>query len=178
MVISIDTMVAAWAVKKRATPGQESRLVMAEKFKKKLDGEGHRLILTSHVVGELLVGFSIDAAAKELLVLRKNFFIQAYDTKAAAIAARLISNTELVKWVRKETGFSRQIIKVDIAVIASAIVGNAVQLITDEKSFKALAQGEIIVKTMEEFLDDGILISGIENNPACAQNLFPDFEVD
>ena len=161
MIITFDTMVAIWCVRKRASVGQEFRLPVAQKLLQQIDADKERLILTAPVVSEYLCGFDDDAMAEELRVLRSRFFIHPFDVKAAAIAAKLTTNKELIKSIQQEFGISRQPVKADIAIIASAISGKASVLISDEPRVKKAAQGLIMVKTMDEFIRPSLGFPGL-----------------
>lgn len=153
-LISLDTQVMIWAIRKSADPGQEFRLAPAAKLIEWADREKHRILLPAHAVGEYLTGLNDAERANELAVLQRRFHIQPFDAPAAAIAAKLQTEHQW-KTIGKSAGVSRQCIKADIAIIASSIVGKASMLIVEDNDshFKSLNGGLIIVKTMSEAVE-------------------------
>jgi hypothetical protein len=152
MIITFDTMVTIWAVRQRASKGQEERLVVAAKILRQITDEGDRLILSAPVVAKYLVDIPPDRHAAQLQELRRSFFIQPFDVHAAAITAKLLANKPLIGAIQNEFEVSRQVVKADVAIVACAIAAKAGTLVSDDAKVRKVAQGEILVKTMDEFL--------------------------
>lgn len=170
MVVSFDTMVLIWGVKQVATPGQEEMIGRATRLIDELRASNTRIVLPTPVVAEYVGSFQPDAQAEQFKAVRENFATCPFDLRASAIAAGLLYNQELVKQLKDEYACSRQVIKTDMMIVASAIsAGCGVLYSNDGKVLKA-AQGKILVKPIPELSSH----RSAKNIAAQEKDLFPE----
>lgn len=148
-LVSLDTMVMGWMLRKTATSGQEYRIIEAEKLLQWIETEKHKVILTATAVGEYLVGLDASQRKRELSSLQKNFHIQPYDAAAAALAAEIQTNVN-IKAISAGSPGLYQCVKADVEIIATSIVGQASYFISCDDHFKKINAGRILSKTTGE----------------------------
>lgn len=76
--------------------------------------------------------------------LEKNFFIAPFDTKAAMLAAEL--QRECFGALKSDENISRQALKADIKIVATAIAHGAKAIYSDDSHFQRISNGRILVK--------------------------------
>ena len=74
-MISLDTNVLIWGVKRRATQNRLYMLDRAQAFLKDCRDSRIRIMLAAQVVSEYLVGFDREAMRASLKILEKAFFL-------------------------------------------------------------------------------------------------------
>ena len=153
MAIGIDAQILIWGIKRQATPNRQQMIPRAERFFRRCKDDGKRIYVPAQSLAELLVGYSAAQRRQTLATLPKSFLIAPFDAKAAAIAAELQHNWDHLKQVGSEYGITRQQIKADINVLASAIAAGASYLYSEDGQMKSFAQGKIIVCGLPE-MDD------------------------
>lgn len=164
MVVSFDTMVLIWGVKRVAKEGQEHMIDRTVRFLDWLTAERHVVYLTTQALAEYLGGFTEPGERDaQLAELEKFMPIQPFDVRAASIAAELLANDAIIKGIQKEYGVTRQVVKADIAIVASSIAAGAETLYSNDGKVKKAAQGRIIVRTIPDL-----------PKPAKPQELFRD----
>ena len=124
---------------------------MVDLARRFIDSLGPRdtIMVPSVVLAEYLAGFD-DAKRREtqLSILRKRFYIPAFNTPSAALAAELAKHPD-VPGVIEEVG--RVKVKADIQIIATAIIHSAEAIITDNiDEFQRLAAGRIKIRPVPE----------------------------
>jgi len=78
-------------------------------------------------------------------IFGRHFFVAPFDARAATIAGRLYSKKKMQEAQSGGQG-CRQCVKADLKIIATAIAHHAGRIYTDDKQFRSLACGEIIVE--------------------------------
>ena len=112
--------------------------------------ENDQVIIPAQSLAEFLVGYTEEQCQQSLAALSKGFIIAPFDAKAAAIAASLQRDwNQLRKIAIKFGGLTKQQIKSDINVLASAIAAGASHLYSDPQ-MPSFAQGKIIVERLPE----------------------------
>lgn len=154
--ICIDTNILIWGVKERCTPGQEDMIERARLFLDSLDD--YDVYVNSITIAELLCGIEDEAKANELkTILLKRFKIINFNTNSATIFAKLYSkknnHIEILNEIDKNYHKSRQAIKVDYQIIATAISNNCEHLYSHDKGLSTFADGKIEVKEIPELED-------------------------
>lgn len=150
MVVTVDTMTLIWGVKKRATKGQEHMIDRTARFLRALSDNGDVVHLTSQVVAEYLGGYSEADRPAQLLAIRKYFPVHPFDLRAAEIAAELLHDNARIKAIQKEFGVSRQVVKADVAIVASAVAAQIQVIYTNDVKIKKAALGKILVKDIPD----------------------------
>lgn len=114
------------------------------RFLERLQETGEPVIVPAPVLAEYLSWFEPAKQARHRKILETRFRIPAFDTDAAALAAKLGYDAEFLKQVRAEHKVQRQCLKFDVQIIAIAILNGADRLITnDVVVFRKLAQNQI-----------------------------------
>jgi hypothetical protein len=114
-----------------------------QQFIERLQKEGTKIILPAPAVWELLAGYPVNKIAAVSVVIKRRFRTAPFNLRASEIAARIqaahglvVAKNQSGKALRSNSPLvreaSRQHIKLDIAVLASAIAAQATMLVTDE----------------------------------------------
>ena len=147
MIVCIDSMVIVWGIKKSPTTGQESMVEKAEYFFKWADQSGHEIIIPTVVLAEVLAPEPPSIREQYLQILDESFLIRSFDTMAALKYAQILhSRFEEVKNTAKEENVTRQRMKIDHIIIATAIINKASCIYSYDVPLKKFATGFIDVR--------------------------------
>lgn len=140
-MICLDTMVLIWGVQGAARAGQEPMIDRTSRYIRSLRADKTRIMIPTPAVAEYLQGFAEPERGRQLELLARRFVIPAFDLPACYLAA------DLARRARESSptgGASRQAIKTDLQIIATAVVHGAQRIVTDEVSqFERLAAKKI-----------------------------------
>jgi predicted nucleic acid-binding protein len=140
-MICFDTTVLIWGVQGSARGGAE----IVDRTRRYIDSlakDNERIMIPTPAVTEYLQVFGPDDRRRQLEILARHFVIQAFDLPSAFLAADIAYKTGAPK-VSKDV--TRQAVKTDIEILATALVHGASSLITDNKRhFDKLAVGRHI----------------------------------
>jgi predicted nucleic acid-binding protein len=140
-MICFDTAPVIWGVQGAARPSQVLMIERTKRYIVHLEKTGQRIMIPSPVLAEYLLGFEPDEQDRQSQILEQSFFIPALDIPAARLAARLQSQTELLKSIRKDHSIDRQSLRVDAMIIAIAVVNKAERIITGDPHMGKLTRG-------------------------------------
>lgn len=160
-MICIDTMILIWGVQKTATPGQEKMVERTGRWLRSLPAN-ERLMTPSVVVAEYLQHFKGTAKAAQLKALEQAFFVPALDLASAALASELIAKAprDALQHLSRET------IKSDCYILATAIIHGAAFLVTENRDdFLKLAGDKIRVEGIPEVPEQLNLVPTVEGAP-------------
>jgi predicted nucleic acid-binding protein len=148
--VCIDNHILIWGIRKEATPGQEPMILRAELFLKCLDESKITVFVPAVVIGEFLVKVPEGKHQEVQAVLEKRFQIVPYDAAAAACAAKIFQE-------HKNSGssrgiISRDILKADIQILATAVTRKVGKLYTHDEGLAKLAEKYLPVSQMPEGL--------------------------
>lgn len=148
--VCIDNHILIWGIRKEATPGQEPMILRAELFLKYLDESKTTVIVPAVVIGEFLVKVPEEKHQEVQAVLEKRFQIVPYDALAAGCAAKIFRE-------HKNSGssrgtVSRDILKADIQILATAVTRKVGKLYTHDGDLAKLAEKYLTVSQMPEGL--------------------------
>lgn len=142
-MICFDTMILIWGVQGAARAGQEVMIDRTRRYIHSLAKTNERIMVPTPALAEYLQHFDDSERRRQLELLQRHFFIASFDLPAAYLAAGL---------ARKATGterpaaVSRQALKTDLQIIATAAVHGATRIVTDERQhFETLASGKVPV---------------------------------
>ena len=152
-MISIDTNVMIWGVKRVATPGQEPMIPLGVAVFEYCKREHLDIIVPTQVLEEFLVDYSDEERTRQLEIIQANYIVPPLDAAAAAIAAKLRHDKDLLDGIRQEFGITRQVIKADINILATSISAQATRVVAFDAHMRKLAQGMILVHTLPEFVE-------------------------
>jgi predicted nucleic acid-binding protein len=152
-MIAIDTNILIWGLDRRATAGIEGMVPLAERFFEYAARERIEVIVPTQVLAEFLVRNTEDERQAAIALIDPSFPLAPLDFPAALIAAELTSNRNHTEEVRATFGLTRQVVKADVNIIASALNFGATKLISGNfQEMRALAQGRIIVQSLPDFV--------------------------
>lgn len=135
-MIAIDSQVLIWAVKRTATPNRVHMIDRAVAFVESAELTRDKIMIPSLVASEFLVRYSEPERGTALAKLQSRFFVAPTDAKAAWIAARMFADKAAWDKSRVDDGYSRQWIKTDIAILATAVAHQAtIMYIEDDPLF-------------------------------------------
>ncbi len=147
MIVCIDSMVIVWGIKKSPSPGQESMIAKAEYFFQWADEHQYEIIIPTVVIAEVLAPEPPDIREQYLQILDESFLIRNFDVRAALKYAEILHNRfEEVKAIAKEENVTRQRMKIDHTIIATALVNDAKCIYSYDRPLKKFAAGIIDVK--------------------------------
>ena len=151
MVLSIDSQIIIWGIKKQATAGQESMIERAEYFFKWVDENHHDVLISTICIGEILAIEPEDIRFEYLNTIKENFIIVDFDIRAALKYAQLMHGRfDEIKKMAEDMGIARQKMKADHLIIASSITNNAKCIYSYDKGLRAFAKGHIDVKDLPQ----------------------------
>ena len=151
-VVCIDAHILIWGVRRYAEPGQEMFIPRAEYFLNKCQKEGINIVVPSIVLAELLAGVSFDVARELARTMQKRFMIVPFDARAAEEFGQMWR-----RWKENNPngsmnseGFTRQQLKADYMILATAIVRGAWCIYSHDNAMKRFADGYIEVVELPE----------------------------
>ena len=146
MILCIDSMVIVWGIKKKPTDGQESMIGAAEYFFEWADQQEHEIIIPTVVLAEVLAPETLEMREQYLHVIEEAFLIKNFDIRAALKYAQMLnSRFEVVKNIASEQNVTRQRMKIDHIIIATAMVNSAHAIVSYDGPLKKFAEGFINV---------------------------------
>lgn len=149
MIYCIDSNVIIWGIKRQASAGQQDMIARAELLFSNADEYQDYIVIPTVVAAEILAPELPEVRTKYLEILKKSFIVAPFDERAALKYAEILHNRfEEVRKIANETGVSRQRMKVDHMIIATAIVNNANCIYTTDGGLKTFANGLIDVRDL------------------------------
>lgn len=145
-MVTFDTQSLIWGVQKVATPGQEHMIDWTARLIEDIKGRV-QFVITAVALGEYLTRFNEAERQAQLSVVHRDFMVLPYDARAASIAADLWRQRH-----QPDVTSVRNVIKADIAILATAIAGGAQTIYSHDKQLRSLASvsGEIIAKKIPD----------------------------
>lgn len=146
--VVVDTHILIWGIKEEAEPGQEEMIERTRQFIEQCQTNGTRILVPSVVVGELLTAVELRSHLMTLNLLQSAFIVPPYDAAASAIFARLWQKKQesgAVNKIRSEFGATRQELKADCMIIATAMAQKADALYSHDSKLSSFAADEIKV---------------------------------
>ena len=154
--VCVDSNFLVWAIKERATLGQEHLIPLAKKIVDYFDLHKIEIIVPSLVVAELLSDIENDEVRDTLAdVISNNFNIIHYDVLCAKEFAslRVKMDKDLIKEHRVENSITQSRLKNDYNICASAIAKKCDAIITNnKKDFVKYSAGKIPIYTIEDMV--------------------------
>lgn len=149
MIYCLDSNTIIWGIKKQSTAGQEEMITRSEQLFSNADEYGDFLLVPTIVLAEILAPEPVIIRAKYLEILNKSFIISPFDSRAALKYAEILYNRfSEVKEAADNTNTSRQKMKADHMIIATALVNGANCIYSTDLGLKAFANGLIDVRDL------------------------------
>jgi len=150
-IVCFDTQVVIWGIKKFASPGQENMIVKAEALIADCDEKKHQIIIPALVLGELLMAVPLEEHPAFISSMYKKLRIIPFDVKAAALFAKMWlkwSETKSYPDTLDGNRPSRDKIKIDYMIAATAKANNAQCIYTEDPGLKKFAEEYIRVESL------------------------------
>lgn len=145
-MICLDTMVLIWGVQGAARSRQEQMVERTRRFLRNLRSGNETLMVPTPALAEYLQGFQEADRRVQLTQLEELFYLPAFDSASAYLAAEL-SRRERVREAYRSG--DRQAVKTDVQIVATAIVHGAKRIIThDVGDFERVAGQRILVSNV------------------------------
>ncbi|GEM_PF-5573894 len=182
-IVALDTNILTWALKEKATLGQEEMIPRCQAFLEWLDKKGDIVLIPEIVVSELLMDLPEDQHTEFLAKLDAlQFLMQPHDRQASLLAARMWGKARPTP-VSVGFGVSRKQVRVDILILAAAIAGQASVFYTNNiRDFLRFSEGFRIqvsdIPLYDELKDPQLLLFGDEADAQITQREASDNEED
>ena len=164
MLVCFDTHAIIWGIKEECTPGQEEMIQRAKQLIRMCEEQGHRIIIPSIVVSELLIGIPLGKHADFVNQINESYIVAPYDTPASVQCARMwLEKRALVNSLR-ESGVAKRELKADFMIAATAIARKCDCIYTEDRELERFAESYIEVNRISDVLlpatQDGLFASG------------------
>jgi predicted nucleic acid-binding protein len=143
-VICFDTSPLIWGVQGKARSNQEHMVARTRRYIDYLSEKQQTIMVPAPVLHEYLIRFEGAQRQEQLLLICEQFFVPAFDAPSAALAAEIESNRELMQSLASDD-VSRNHLRVDTQIVATAIVHNAAKIVSADPHLGAMARGRIVV---------------------------------
>jgi predicted nucleic acid-binding protein len=147
-LICLDTQILIWAIKEEAESGQEDMIYRSKFLIERLDKTNKRLLIPSVVVGEFLIRIPPKLHQTTTNLMQRNFILAEYDVRAASFYAKIWQSKRdrMMLDGLKSNGKTRQELKADRMIVATALANNAECIYSHDNGVVAFAQDYIDVR--------------------------------
>lgn len=152
-LVCVDNHVLIWGIREHAENDQEVMIHRTKAFFDWCKSNKIMIMVPSVVIGELLTAIEPSHHAMVVNLLEAGFDIPSYDAKAAALFAKLWREKKqsgLVGKIQNEMQATRQELKADCMIVATAITRKAEVIYSHDNKLKAFANGNIEVREIPE----------------------------
>lgn len=146
--IVIDNHLLVWGMKEESEQGQEEMIPMTKSFFEHCKQKNIEILVPAVVAGELLTAIEPKHHQIVLNLLQSSFVVPPYDAAAAIIFARLWRERKesgQVKRMQTDLQATRQELKADCMIVATALAQKAEAIYSHDVKLKAFANGAIAV---------------------------------
>jgi predicted nucleic acid-binding protein len=150
-IICFDTHVVIWGIKKVAEPGQENMIFKAEALIAECDEKRHQVIIPALVLGELLMAVPPEDHPAFISLMHQKLRVIPFDAKAASLFAKMWckwSENKFYPYSLDGNRPSREKIKIDYMIAATAKASNAECIYTEDPGLKKFAEEYIRVESL------------------------------
>jgi len=155
-MVCLDTHVIIWGIKEEATQGQEEMVQRAKSYIRHQDEQGIDIMVPAPVVAEAMIRGDIDQLRTIRTIIEGSFFIAAFDSPAAFLAAELERGRGAAKLL-EEGEVPRSHIRIDTQIAAIAIAQKAEVIISHDPYMRTIAQDRIPVIELPDIPEQGSL---------------------
>lgn len=151
-IVCLDTQILIWAIKEEAEPGQTEMISKAKALIERLDKGNKKILLPALVIGEFLIRIPIETHQTIINLLERDFMIAHYDVKAASFYARIWREKQdqgLLEEL-KRSGKTRQELKTDRMIVATALANDAESIYSHDKGLEAFGKGYIDIRNISD----------------------------
>jgi predicted nucleic acid-binding protein len=148
-LVCVDNHALIWGIREHADNGQEPMISRTKAFFEDCRKNKIMIMVPSIVIGELLTAIEPKHYPMIINLLKSSFQIVPYDAQASALFAKLWrakKESGLVDDIKNELQATRQELKADCMIVATAIVKNASVIYSHDIKLKKFANGNIEVR--------------------------------
>ncbi|NJL57616.1 PIN domain-containing protein [bacterium] len=148
-MVCFDTHVIIWGIKREATAGQEGKIAQAESLISSCEENKINIMIPSIVFAEVICNLDSKLQNELSAVMTRRFIIPPFDTRAALYFAQMWKEA----WGRRKgldenIRVSREHMKADLMIIATARSNGAYCIYSEDASLKLFACDYIDVKPL------------------------------
>lgn len=148
-LVCVDNHALIWGIREHADNGQEAMISRTKAFFEDCRKNKIMIMVPSIVVGELLTAIEPKHYPMIINLLKSSFQIEPYDAQASALFAKLWRSKKesgVVDSIKNELQATRQELKADCMIVATAIAKNAEVIYSHDEKLKKFANGNIEVR--------------------------------
>ena len=151
-LVCIDTQILIWAIKEESEPDQKDMIRRAKELIDRLDKSNRKMLVPSVVVGEFLIKIPTETHQTIINLLQRQFMIAQYDVPAASHYAKIWRAKAACDAVEelKRSGMTRQELKADRMIVATALANGAECIYSHDKGVKTFGEGFVEVRCVPE----------------------------
>lgn len=153
-LFALDNHILIWGIKGFAEEDQQDKIPQAKEFLKRCKEDNIILMIPSIVAGEFLTATEPEHHAAVARMLSDMCWIPPYDLASSIQFARLWREKKqngVIDNISKNLGATRQEIKADGMIVATAIRHNADAIYSYDGKLKSFANGNILVEHMPRY---------------------------
>lgn len=151
MICCIDANIFIWGIKKQCAAGQEINIEKAAYLFELMDKKNDKIMIPAVVLAEILAPEPLEKHPIIMDAISKNIMLVDFDKRCASQYAFLFTNKiEELKKTAKDNNIDNQKMKLDHLIIASAIVGGAKCIYSEDKGIKTFGQKHIEVRKLPD----------------------------
>ena len=147
-IVCLDTQILIWAIKEETESGQEDMVYRSQALIERLDKADKKLLIPSIVIGEFLIRMPSETHQTTTNLIQRNFMVATFDLRAASHYAKIWrakQGKELLDEL-KASGKTRQELKADRMIIATAIANGAECIYSHDKGVVAFGKDFIDIR--------------------------------
>ncbi|WP_353571955.1 PIN domain-containing protein [Candidatus Albibeggiatoa sp. nov. BB20] len=151
-VVCLDTHILIWGVEQTARNTQQDMIERTIQFIDSLPAQKIKPIIPSVVLSEFLMPIPYEKKGLYLDSINQKLKVVPYDTIAAIEFVNIWQSKQDEKIIKKlrEQGISKNHLKIDCMIVATAITRRASCIYSHDKGLKNFAVGHIDVKEIPE----------------------------
>ncbi len=147
-IVCLDTQILIWAIKEEAETGQENMVLRSQVLIERLDKTEKKILIPSIVIGEFLIRMPAESHQTTTNLIQRNFMVAHFDVRAASFYAKIWRSKQSKELLEelKASGKTRQELKADRMIIATALANGAECIYSHDKGVIAFAKDFIDVR--------------------------------
>lgn len=150
MLYCVDTHMLIWGIKQQCTPGQEDMIERAKSFIGHCQLKGHKLLIPSVVVAEMLVGLPLEAHGDFIRTLEQLFMVAPFDIGVSAVYSKMYIEQKGTIDLLTAAGVTKRKIKADFMIAATAVSRQCQSLYTGDVEIIRFAGPYIRVEEIKD----------------------------
>jgi len=165
-LVCVDTQILIWAIKEEATPGQDGMIPRSKALLKYLSESDKKILIPAVVLGEFLIKMPTESHRTVFNLMQREFVVAQYDAKAALHYARIwrARQGDQVFESLKESGKTRQELKADRMIVATAVAHEVECIYSHDRGVMAFGKDFVDVQCVPEIPVQIGMFDPVEND--------------